>query len=119
MEEENNNNNKQKKRKIFINIFFICVLLIITAVIFLINTKEVVVNPDEVRCLGEHSTLYIQEGCSHCETQLKMFGNTTDMLDVVNCFYDRELCWTDELQNLCYALLVDRWKTIRGNKNYC
>ena len=44
------------------------------------------------QCIGKDSVLYIQLGCSHCEDQEEMFGNNYQYLNVVDCFFDKDLC---------------------------
>jgi hypothetical protein len=37
-------------------------------------------------------TVYVQDGCSHCITQEKLFGASFDKLNVVNCSLEIEKC---------------------------
>ena len=37
-------------------------------------------------------TVYVQDGCSHCITQEKLFGSSFDKLNVVNCTLEGEKC---------------------------
>ncbi len=44
------------------------------------------------KCIGENSVLYVQLGCSHCKDQEDLFGENYQYLNVVDCFYEREIC---------------------------
>jgi glutaredoxin len=46
----------------------------------------------EAKYIGNHSTLYVLSGCSHCEDQLKMFGENKKYLNIVDCSENLEEC---------------------------
>lgn len=76
-------------------IFFVVILAI--AVIYLKNNHPEV-DPDVAKCIGSKSVLYTKLGCTHCETQERMFRDSYKYLTVVDCWYDRELCIEKSIQ---------------------
>lgn len=80
------------KKGTWINIIIVLAVIVL-AVIILVNSKPNT-NPEEAvaKCVGENSILYVQLGCHHCENQIRMFGNYSDYLTVVDCFYERDKC---------------------------
>jgi len=42
------------------------------------------------KCVGEHSVLYIQDGCSHCYDQERLFGDNIQYLTSVSLNKDPE-----------------------------
>jgi hypothetical protein len=71
-------------------------IIVIVAVIIFVITIRVRSNPnvDEelTKCIGENSKLYVQLGCHACETQEDLFGKNYKLLNIVDCFYEREKC---------------------------
>ncbi len=75
----------------------ITTLVVIVAVILLsyalISIRDRPQTDEAVaKCIGENSKLYVQLGCTHCETQEKMFGAYVSYLDRTDCFYERDAC---------------------------
>ncbi len=67
----------------------ILVLLVALGIIFFpkqTSTTEV------TKCIGQHSMLYVQYGCSHCKTQEDMFGDNLKYLNTVDCYYEQSKC---------------------------
>ena len=60
--------------------------------------SEGLVSAELAQCIGENSILYVQLGCSHCETQEKMFGENLKHLEVIDCFYERDKCIDTEIR---------------------
>jgi len=80
---------------------FITILVVIGIIVMsyiILNNSPVGVEENIAICIGENSVLYVQLGCSHCETQEKMFGNNYKHLEVVDCFYEREKCSLAEIK---------------------
>jgi hypothetical protein len=44
------------------------------------------------KCIGNNSVLYVQLGCSHCEDQKALFGDSYKYLTIIDCFYTPEKC---------------------------
>lgn len=63
----------------------------ILGVIFIQLNKEVV-SEETAKCIGENSVLYTQLGCHACKLQEDMFGDYTDYLEIIDCWYEKELC---------------------------
>ena len=71
----------------------IAIVIIIAIIAITALTKEIPTTTQEIaKCIGEKATLYVQLGCSHCETQEKMFGENLQYLNRVDCFYEVEKC---------------------------
>ena|SRR3989344_8196300 len=78
------------------NMITIGIVVFIIAVSFFILTRDKpLVSEELAKCIGDNSLLYVQKGCIHCETQKKMFGDSYQFLNVVDCFYENDVC-TDE-----------------------
>lgn len=43
-----------------------------------------------IECIALNSVLYVQLGCSHCETQKELFGESYKNLTVVDCWEERK-----------------------------
>jgi hypothetical protein len=68
------------------------ILAVVIFAVYLITQDTGSTNEELIKCIGEKSTLYIQLGCHACETQENMFGDNYNLLNVVDCFYDRDEC---------------------------
>ncbi len=81
------------KKGTWINIIIILAILVLAILILTLNNSS---HPDTdeetVKCIGDNSILYVQLGCHHCETQERMFGNYTEYLTIIDCFYENEKC---------------------------
>ena len=80
---------------------YLTIAIIISVIIF----SVIVINrsngtPDETaKCIGQNSELYIQLGCHACESQEKLFGESYQYLNTIDCFYEEERnkCITAEI----------------------
>ncbi len=74
------------------------VLLIAGGIIYFKNFQGSTIAdiPSEkvARWIGEHSTLYVQTGCVHCEEQKDLFGENVQYLNIVDCIKEdsRQQC---------------------------
>jgi len=84
------------KKSSWITILIILGVIILSIII--INKPTSGVSEEIAKCIGENSFLYVQLGCSHCETQEKMFGKNYQYLDSTDCFYEREKCSLAEIR---------------------
>lgn len=82
---------KKRQKSILINISIILGVLII-AFFSLTGNNAAETNEEIAKCIGEKSTLYVQLGCSHCETQENILGENMQYIESVDCFYERERC---------------------------
>lgn len=73
-------------------ITFIIILAVLVLAFTIMNRAHPNIEKSVAECIGEKSTLYVQLGCSACEKQEEMFGDDYQYLEVVDCFFDRELC---------------------------
>jgi hypothetical protein len=83
---------EDKKEKREINKSFIWTILIIIiitiAVIFLLFRRVDYVNETDAKFIGNHSILYVQLGCSHCQKQENIFGENVKYINIVDCYYN-------------------------------
>ena len=77
-------------KKNWVTILIILAILILSYSI--ITRSHPQTDIEVVKCIGEHSKLYTQLGCHACETQKNLFGENYNLLNVVDCFYEREKC---------------------------
>ena len=82
---------KTKNRLITIGIV-IGVIIIASIIIFIKSNKDSDYSEETIKCIGTNSTLYVQLGCSHCITQEKKFGKKKDLLNIIDCFYEKDIC---------------------------
>jgi len=78
------------KNSTWVTILIIVGIIIVSFVILNRSSEEV---PEELaKCIGENAILYTQLGCHACENQEKLFGDSYQYLNVVDCFYERDKC---------------------------
>jgi hypothetical protein len=73
----------------------ITIIIILAVIIFAIMMRSTIhngVSQDVTKCIGQNSALYIQLGCHACETQKELFGENSEDLTIIDCFYEREKC---------------------------
>jgi hypothetical protein len=75
-------------------LIIIIVILVALAIIYLPKNN---VEKETAQCIGKNSVLYVQLGCRACETQEELFGDSYQYLNVVDCFFERELCAEKEI----------------------
>lgn len=84
-----------KEKIITISVVFF-VLLLAGGIIFIKNFQgsSIKDTPAEevAKWIGEHSVLYVQTGCIHCEEQEDLFGVNIKFLTIVNCLDDAQTC---------------------------
>ena len=94
------------RKKSLITILVILVVIILSIIIL---TRSHPDTPESVaKCIGEKSILYTQLGCHACEYQEKMFGENYKYLNVVDCFFDREICIEKEIKGTPTWIIDDR-----------
>ncbi|MCW8966325.1 MAG: DsbA family protein [Candidatus Pacearchaeota archaeon] len=104
----------------------IVTLFIIFGIILLVllvrNKSHPDVEREVVECIGQNSILYIQLGCSHCKTQEEIFGDNYQYLNVIDCFFEHELCgdieytptWIINKEKYTGVQTVDKLKELTG-----
>ena len=70
----------------------IIIIFVIILAIWILKNPGSDVSEELARCIGEKSELYTQLGCTHCETQEKMFGSSYKYLKVTDCWFNRDIC---------------------------
>lgn len=70
----------------------ILIILIIVLSILIISRDINEVDESIAKCIGENSVLYVQLGCSHCEKQKDLFGESAEYLNIIDCYYSPILC---------------------------
>jgi glutaredoxin len=81
------------KNKIVTISVILIILLLALGIIYFKGTGAAMQNiPSEeiAKWIGEHSTLYVQTGCSHCITQENLFGENKKYLTIVDCITSAE-----------------------------
>lgn len=80
------------KRKTAGLISILVIMTVVSLAIFLMNSRKAE-TPDEVaKCIGRNSVLYIQLGCHACETQKKLFGESYQYLNKIDCWFEGDKC---------------------------
>ena len=82
----------EKERKTSMWITILIVVLIAVIAYFAITQQGNDTSEEVAKCIGSKSMLYIQLGCSHCQTQEELFGENIQYLKRVDCFYEPEKC---------------------------
>ncbi len=106
------------------------VTIAIIAAIALISIFALTKNPssntdaETAKCIGRNSVLYTQLGCSHCKDQEDLFGENTQYLNIVDCFYDNQPCidnnitgtptWIIHNEKYLGVQSIDKLKTLTG-----
>ena len=71
-------------------------LLIIAGVIILsiiiLNRSHPETQETLVKCIGENSELYGQLGCGACKKQEELFGENSQYLNIIDCWFEQEKC---------------------------
>ncbi len=85
---------KSDKKRLISWIIFLAILLLAGIILFFKYSQEdkQTIQSDVIKCIGEHSTLYVQLGCHYCKMQEDMFGDSLKYLKIVDCFYTPENC---------------------------
>lgn len=83
-----------KKDKL-ITILIILLVLIIS--FFLLKKSSPETTEEIAKCIGKNSILYVQLGCIHCENQKELFGESVKYLEIVDCWFEKEKCNTNEI----------------------
>lgn len=83
-------NKKVKSRLVTIGIVLAIALIMFFALYDFDSPNE---TPNEiVECIGENSILYVQLGCHYCGVQEEIFGDNLDLINKIDCFYEKEKC---------------------------
>ena len=80
---------------------YISLLIIIAIIIFsaLVLMRPAPVTDEEItKCIGENSVLYTQLGCHACLNQESIFGDNYNKINVVDCYFEREVCAEKEIR---------------------
>ncbi len=88
-------------------------------------TGAVITESSEVaKYIGQHSVLYAQPGCSHCEVQKGKFGKDYQYLTVVDCLQDSQTCilnnitgtptWVINGEKYVGVLSIEKLKELTG-----
>ena len=80
------------KRKVMKAITFLIIFGVVIFAAFLITSKGEETSNEVAKCIGENSILYTQLGCHACETQKDLFGESYQLLNKIDCYYNPEKC---------------------------
>lgn len=113
--------NKKRYMKFVKPLVFWVILILLVVGFFLIveyvGNLQPTLNKNNAECIANNSFLYIQEGCGHCEHQLDEFGDFQEDLNIINCFYEREKCWNEEIQITATPSWLINGNLYRGKKS--
>ena len=70
----------------------IIILAIIAFAIFILVKPSSGVSKQTAICIADKSLLYIQLGCHACANQEKLFGNSYQYLNKIDCWFERDKC---------------------------
>lgn len=87
----------EKERKVSTWITILIIVLIVIIVYFALIRQGHETSEEIAKCIGDKSILYVQLGCSHCQTQEEMFGENVQYLTIIDCFYEYEKCENKEI----------------------
>jgi len=80
------------KKDLVISILIVVLVVILAVGIMSFKSRDISVDEDITKCIGEKATLYTQLGCHACETQENILGENKENINIVDCFYEREKC---------------------------
>lgn len=86
---------KKSTKKFLINILIIVIVILLA--LFILNKPSPQTSEEVAKCIGENSVLYVQLGCSHCEDQEEMFGENAKYIEIVDCFFEKDICIEKEI----------------------
>lgn len=86
------------KKQDLITIGLILLVIVIAIFVLYLKNQHPRVQEDIAKCIGSKSELYTKLGCTHCEIQKKMFGDSYQYLTVIDCWYERDLCLNKGVQ---------------------
>ncbi|MDE1848984.1 MAG: hypothetical protein KGH55_03050 [Nanoarchaeota archaeon] len=85
---------KIKKRSLATFLMILGVIVLAGIIIYMQarNLSGSSVSADLARCIGQHSAIYVQLGCSHCADQEAMFGGSWKYMNSTDCYYNPQEC---------------------------
>ncbi|VVB79439.1 Uncharacterised protein [uncultured archaeon] len=86
------------KRHSMITLGVIILVVIVALSVIYFRSLNPGVPADIAKCIGDKSELYVKLGCTHCEDQKKMFGDSYQYLKTIDCFYNLDLCLNKSIQ---------------------
>jgi hypothetical protein len=72
--------------------FFIIFLIIIFSIIIIKTRAEGNIETELIKCIGENSELYIQNGCHACEKQIDYLKGDCECLTIIDCWKEQDKC---------------------------
>jgi glutaredoxin len=114
----------KKRVKSNIITLVIIIAIIIFSFIILNTNNKAEISKETAKCIGDKSTLYVQLGCPHCEDQKEMFGENLQHINVIDCYYEKEKCisqnismiptWDISDKYYVGVQSIDKLKTLTG-----
>ena len=80
------------KKDLMITISIVIVVLVLAYFVVISRDGAPTTTEEVAKCIGENSILYVQLGCSACESQEELFGESYSNLNIIDCFYERDKC---------------------------
>lgn len=88
------------KKQTQITLVLIILIVLIAVVVIYIKNQNPGIPADLAKCIGSKSELYVKLGCTHCEDQKKMFGDSLKYLNVTDCWYERDFCLVKGIEKI-------------------
>jgi len=88
----------------------IIILTIIIFSIWILTRGNSNVDEELAKCIGENSILYVRTGCSTCEAQKDLFGDSIKHLQIIDCMTQAQECASNGITS------VPTW-IINGNRH--
>ena len=85
----------------------IIILAIIIFSIWALTRDNSNVDEELAKCIGENSVLYVRTGCSACETQKDLFGDSAKHLQIINCLTQAQECTTSIITSVPTWIIND------------
>lgn len=79
-------------------LFIALAIAIVFSIIILTKKPSNTTDSPVAKCIGQNSVLYVQRGCSHCEDQKNLFGDSYQYLNITDCFYETQKCINNSIE---------------------
>ena len=73
-------------------ITILIILAIIIFSVFILIRSSPGISKETAMCIKNNSILYVQLGCHACESQKELFGDSSQYLNVIDCWFERDKC---------------------------
>ncbi|MCK9595933.1 hypothetical protein M0R19_01990 [Candidatus Pacearchaeota archaeon] len=85
-------------------------ILLLSAGIMFVKSYSSTPSVEDSIFIGERTSLYVLDGCSHCKIQTDLFRENIKYLNVIDCY-------KEENRNLCFTKGIDTFPTWEIDQN--